>query len=591
MKPPTGVRRLLASYLRPHRRSVVALVVTMLFATALPLMTPQLLRRFVDGAIGGKPVRFLVAIAATYLAVALAGKAVTMVATYAASKLAWTTTNELREDLVAHILRLDMTFHGQHTPGELIERVDGDVTNLADFLARFLFQMLGSALLLVGAVVLVFREQAKIGLALLVFLIVATAVVVKFQRAALPRATAEREAVAQVIGNLEERLAGAEEIRALGAADHVLRRFQEVNASAYRAGFAWEATSGGLLVLTNLMFALGTALMLGLGVIMLRQRTITVGGVLLLFQYTTMVRNPLEQIIQQFKELQRAAAGATRVVQLLTIQPTIVERPSSQPLPPRGALAVSFESVTFAYPGDHGPSGPLSGRYDDAVLRDVSFEVVPGRSLGLVGRTGSGKSTVARLLLRLYEADAGVVRVGGVDVRDATLASVRDRVRLVTQDVQLFAADLRDNLTLFAGGADDARMVEVLHDLGLGHWFESLPDALDTRLGPNGSGVSAGEAQLLAFARVFLADPGLVVLDEASSRLDPATELLIDNAVDRLLDGRTAVVIAHRLSSLERVDDIAMLDHGQLVEFGERARLARDPSSRFGRLLSYASST
>lgn len=557
---------------------MVVLTVALVAATALPLAGPQLLRRFIDQAIGGRPVATLFGTAGTYLVVALGGQLISVVATYFASRLAWTTTNEMREDLVAHVLGLDLSFHGRHTPGELIERVDGDVTSLADFLSRFLFQVLGSLLLLVGAVVLVLREDVRIGAALVAFLLVAATIVVRFQQMTVPLATAEREATAQVIGNLEERLAGAEEIRALGASDHVLRRFQEVNGAAYRANFRWEVRSGGLLVITNLLFSLGTALMLVLGIVFLRRNTLTVGTVVLLFQYTTMVRRPLEQVIQQFKELQRAAAGATRVIQLFAEQPTIVESEGAVDLPDTGALDVRLDGVTFAYPGDEG----------DPVLHDVSISLAAGRSLGLVGRTGSGKSTIARLLLRLYEASDGTVRVGGVDVSKATDASLRARVRLVTQDVQLFAASLRDNLTLFEAGTADERMVQVLDELGLGSWFASLPAGLDTILLPNGGGVSAGEAQLLAFARVFLAEPGLVILDEASSRLDPATEALIDRAVDRMLSERTAVVIAHRLSSLERVDEIAVIDHGRIVEHGPRDALAADPESRFGHLLASA---
>lgn len=573
-----GIRRLARDYLQPYMGAVGALVGLLLAATALPLLTPQLLRRFIDQAAAGRPLGMLVGTALTYLAIGLGGQGVNMAATYGASRLAWTTTNRLREDLVEHILGLDMSFHGKHTAGELIERVDGDVTALADFLARFLFQVIGSVLLLLGALVLVFREDVRVGAALSGFLVFATLVVVQLQRRAIPLATAQREAVAQVIGNLEERIGGAEEIRALGAADHVVHRFQEVNATAYRADFRWQVTSGGLLVATNLLFALGTALMLAIGIVLLRGGAMTIGTVVLLFQYTTMVRRPLEQIIQQFKELQLAAAGATRVLQLLRERPTIVERGITRPLPARGALSVRFEHVGFAYPGDE----------DDPVLHDVSFSLAAGRSLGLVGRTGSGKTTIARLLLRLYEPTSGLVEIGGVPIEQATLASLRDRVRLVTQDVQLFAADLRDNLTLFAGGVDDGDMVDVLRRLGLGEWYASLPAGLDTTLGPGGSGVSAGEAQLLAFARVFLAEPGLVILDEASSRLDPYTEQLIDRAVDQLLAERTAVVIAHRLSSLERVDEIAVIDHGHLVEHDERDALAADARSRFGQLLAVA---
>jgi ABC-type multidrug transport system fused ATPase/permease subunit len=574
------VRDLVRTYLRPHRGLVVGLTAALVLATVLPLAGPQLLRRFIDQAATGLPLSALVGTAAVYLAVALGGQFVSVIASYVASRLAWTITNRMREDLVGHVLGLDLAYHGQHTPGELIERVDGDVTSLGEFLSRFLFQVLGSLLLLIGAVALVLREDVRIGSALVVFLVFAGVVVIRFQKMTVPLATAEREATAQVIGNLEERLAGAEEIRALGASAHVLNRFQEVNAAAYRANFRWEVRSGGLLVLTNLLFALGTALMLVLGIVMLRRGSLTVGTVVLLSQYTVMVRRPLEQVIQQFKELQKAAAGATRVVQLFGERPTILEAADAVPLPHRGPLPVLLDGVSFAYPSDP----------DEDVLRDVTLRLEPGRSLGLVGRTGSGKTTIARLLLRLYDPPDGGVIVGGVDLRDATAASLRQRVRLVTQDVQLFAADLRDNLTLFARDVPDARLVDVLDELGLAEWFASLPEGLDTVLQPNGGGVSAGEAQLLAFTRVFLADPGLVILDEASSRLDPATELLIDRAVERMLAGRTAVIIAHRLSSLERVDDIAVLDHGRVVEHGPRAALAADPTSRFGQLLAVAES-
>ena len=577
---PVGISALARHYLRPHRRMVVALVVGLLAATALPLAAPQLLRRFIDEAIAGAAMSTLVGIAGLYLGLTVAGQLVTVGATYAASKLAWTTANSLREDLVEHILGLDLAFHGKHTAGELIERVDGDVTSLADFLSRFLLGLLGSGLLLAGAVVLVFRENVTIGFALVVFLILAALIVTRMQRAAVPHAAAEREATAQFTGMLEERIGGAEEVRSLGAADHTMRRFHEANVRVYHAERRWQIFSGGLLAVTNLLFAAGTALMLGFGIVLLRRGAMTVGTVMLLFQYTAMVRNPLQRIIDQFKELQKAAAGAGRVLQLLRETTAIVESDRPVELTTRGPVRVRLDAVTFAYPSDP----------DDPVLHDVTLDLAAGRSLGLVGRTGSGKSTVARLLLRLYDVEHGTVELDGVDVRTVAFASLRDRVRLVTQDVQLFAADLRDNLTLFgatAGASDDA-LVSVLADVGLGDWYRSLPDGLDTLLGVGGAGVSAGEAQLLAFARVFLADPGLVILDEASSRLDPATEVLIDRAMERLLANRTAIVIAHRLSSLERVDEIAVIDHGRVVEHGARDELAADETSRFGKLLRIA---
>jgi ATP-binding cassette subfamily B protein len=205
--------------------------------------------------------------------------------------------------------------------------------------------------------------------------------------------------------------------------------------------------------------------------------------------------------------------------------------------------------------------------------------------LGVLGRTGSGKTSMTRLLFRLYDPQEGAVCLNGVDLRDTQLSSIRGRVGMVTQDIHLFHASLRNNLTLFDRSIPDERIEEVLRDLGLETWYGSLPEGLDTVLGPGGGSLSAGEAQLLAFARIFLRDPGLVVLDEASSRLDPATERLIERAVDRLLRDRTGIIIAHRLATVQRADEIMVLEDGRVLEHGPRLALANDPRSHFSQLL------
>jgi ABC-type multidrug transport system fused ATPase/permease subunit len=224
------------------------------------------------------------------------------------------------------------------------------------------------------------------------------------------------------------------------------------------------------------------------------------------------------------------------------------------------------------------------------VLHGVAFRLEPGEILGLLGRTGSGKTTVTRLLFRLYDPDAGAITLGSqgraTDLRRLTLASLHERVGIVTQDVQIFRASVRDNLTFFERShVPDSEIVALLEEIGLGPWLRGLPRGLDTELESGGTGLSAGEAQLLAFARVFLKNPGLVVLDEASSRLDPATEQLIERAVDRLLRGRTAIIVAHRLSTVQRADKILILDGGRVVEAGPREALAADPDSHFAGLL------
>jgi ABC-type multidrug transport system fused ATPase/permease subunit len=223
------------------------------------------------------------------------------------------------------------------------------------------------------------------------------------------------------------------------------------------------------------------------------------------------------------------------------------------------------------------------------VLRDLSFHLPPGTVLGLLGRTGSGKTTLTRLLFRLYDPDQGAVCLGSddtlTDIRQLSLGDLRQRVAMVTQDIQLFHASVRDNLTFFDRTLSDDAIVQSIHDLGLGRWFDTLPEGLDTELVSGGGGLSAGEAQLLAFTRIFLQDPGLVILDEASSRLDPVTEQLIERAVDRLVQGRTAIVIAHRLATVQRADQIMILKEGRIREYGSRAALAGDPNSYYCGLL------
>jgi ABC-type multidrug transport system fused ATPase/permease subunit len=269
--------------------------------------------------------------------------------------------------------------------------------------------------------------------------------------------------------------------------------------------------------------------------------------------------------------MQQASAGIGRIDALLNIAPTL--RDEGTAILPGGPLAVRFDRVTFSYEDG------------ESVLRDLSFCLEPGATLGLLGRTGSGKTTLTRLLARLYDPLSGSIHLDSVDLRDLSMDALRQRVGVVTQDVQFFHATVRDNLTFFRAGVADADILSVFRELDLWEWYRTLPNGLDTVLGPGGAGLSAGQSQLLAFARVFLRDPGLVILDEATSRLDPATERFVERAIDRLLAGRTGLIVAHRLRTVGRVDRIMILEDGRIAEQGRRVELARDPASRFSALL------
>ena len=233
---------------------------------------------------------------------------------------------------------------------------------------------------------------------------------------------------------------------------------------------------------------------------------------------------------------------------------------------------MSFDDVSFAYS-------------DAPVLKNVSFKLKAGRSLGLLGRTGSGKTTLTRMLFRLYDPDQGAVLIDGEDIRRAAISDLREHVGMVTQDIRLFRGTVRDNLTFFDDAVTDDQLLETIGDLGLRSWYDSLPSGLDTEMRPDGGGLSAGEAQLLALGRIFLRDASLVILDEASSRIDRGTERLIGQAVDRLVEDRTLIVIAHHLTTVQRVDEIMILEDGRIVEHGDRQVLADDPGTRFHRLL------
>ena len=558
-------------YLRPMRARVALLAVLLAANIALPLFAPQLLRRFIDDALGGAAMATLVGTAIAYLVIAGGRQVVGVATVYTSEQVGWRSTNRLRTDLVRHALGLDMTFHNTHTPGEMIERVDGDVTALSNFFSQFVLSIVGSGLLGLGILVLMFREDVRIGAIMTVFTVVALTFMAWLRRRAVPDATAWREASARVFGFIEERLAGVDDIRANGAGDHVMRGLASVSRRFMDADLRAERTGTLIWVASMMLYASSLALVLGLSGWLFAGGSITAGTVFLLFQYTMMLDSPIAEIAAQLKDFQRAGAGVERIRDLDAERTAIPD--GDVALTGSGPIALSFDHVDFAY-SDGAP-----------VLRDVEFRLEPGQVLGVLGRTGSGKTTLTRLITRLYDVCDGAVRIDGRDVRDVRLHDLRRRVGVVTQDVQLFEGTVRDNLTLFDRTIPDGLVVKVLADLGLLDWYATLDGGLDADLRSGGEGLSAGEAQLLAFARMFLRDPRLVVLDEASSRLDPATEVLLERAVDRLLDDRTGIVIAHRLRTVQRADLILIMRGGEVVEFGPRAVLAADPNSRFAGLL------
>ncbi len=562
---------LLVAYLRPQGPRVLLQAGLLLSSIGLELANPQIVRFFIDTAEKGGPAGALTVAAVAFLAIALVQQVVALGASYTGAVIGWDATNRLRADLMRHCLGLDLPFHKSHTPGELIERIDGDVTLLANFFSQFTINILGNALLVAGILVILAFTNPWLGLGLTVYCVATFMALRALQRRAVLRHATDRQASAEQYGAIEERLVGTEDIRGVGAEPYVLWRLLGIMQRRLRTNRSAKLVGNLTFFATNFLYVMAYAIGLSAGAILFERHQITLGTAYLIVFYIGMLAAPLDAIRRQVQGMQQASAGIGRIDTLLHIPAKLSE--SGSATLPAGPLAVQVDGVTFSYEDG------------ESVLRDLSFSLEPGETLGLLGRTGSGKTTLTRLLARLYDPTRGGVRLGGADLRGLSPGALRQHVGVVTQDVQLFHATVRDNLTFFHPGIDDADILPVFRELDLWEWYQSLPRGLDTVLGPGGAELSAGQAQLLAFVRVFLRDPGLVILDEATSRLDPATEHYVKHAVGRLLAGRTAIVVAHRLRTVGRLDRIMILEGGQIAEQGARADLVRDPASHFSAML------
>lgn len=589
---------LLKQYLRHLKSRFFWLIIFMVISIVLSLLSPQILRFFIDVAtnkledskdllrsflfplaesLGQDP---LVTESLLFIALSIVGQFIWLVTSYLSQDIGWKTTNQIRGDLAQHCLSLDMTFHHQKTPGEMVERVDGDTTALATFFSALIIDIFGGLIRLGLILLMVFLEDWRIGLAMTAFTAISIYVFNLTRSVAVPIYTAEREGYAKLFGFIEERLGGIEDIRTNGGVPYTMSRFFKMIQEVFQLNLRSDIIGECLRSLTRVLFALGYALAMGICIWLYQNNFFTLGSIVLILAYMRQLQLPLDTISQRINELQHATASMKRIEELYHTKSGLKD--GTQSLVPQSETnlhadatpAISFSQVTFSYVGD------------EIVLNDVSFELREGKILGLLGRTGSGKTTITRLLFRLYDANQGQIQIAGIPIQNLKQVDLRRYIGLVTQDVQLFNATVRQNLTLFDDQISSEKIISVIDNLGLTSWYQSLPEGLDSMLSAGGSGLSAGEAQLLAFTRIFLKDPAIIVLDEPSSRLDPATEARIDLALQKLLQGRTSIIIAHRLGTLQRVDEIMILEDGHIREHGDRQALVADPQSRFSQLLS-----
>ena len=562
---------LLASHIRPQRGRFFLLAALLFGSIGLRIFAPQIMRQFIDSALAGAALQTLTWTALAFIGIALTQQVVAIGVTWLGENVAWTATNALRAELAEHALHLDMKFHNDHTPGELIERIDGDVTELATFFSQFALNLIANGFLLVGILIALFIEDWRAGLAFTVYSFLTIFILGKMKDIAVPHQKARREAEAQSYGFIEEQLSGTEDIRSSGAVGFSIRelfRHQgEILKHNRKSHFKrWIIENAMGLALT-----LGTLLSIVNGYWLFTTGVITIGTVYLFVHYINLLEEPFWAMTHEIESFQTIGACVERLTEFKAFKREVRNEAGldveSHP------IQLTFSDVTFSYNGD------------DAVLTRLSFDLQSGSVLGLLGRTGSGKTTIGRLIFRLYDVNDGQIKMNGTHINNLHLDSLRRNVAIVTQDVQLFKASIRENLTFFDRTISDEKIISTLEELELGDWYASLPQGLDSVLETGSRSLSAGEAQLLAFTRVFLKNPGLVILDEASSRLDPATEVKLERAIDKLLKNRTAIIIAHKLDTIQRADDILILERGNVLEYGNRKQLASDSTSRFHQLL------
>ncbi len=545
---------------RPFWRRMAVAVVLILISSALTLAAPYLIKVAIDQAIATGDMDSLARISIALIGIFLGIYVTSSALQYLVSWIGQQLLRALRSRLFRHLQDLSLGYHDNHIAGVTISRVMNDVAVINDLLSQGLVTLVGDVAALVGIVVVMITMSPR--LALLTFSVLPLMVVATwlFARQAQVAFRATRSSVAAVVGDLAENISGMRVIQAFAREDETQERFDEVNRVNRDANIAAMTLSFIFLPTVDFLGMLAMAIVLWFGGLSVLNNELTLGVVVAFLAYVSRFFQPIQELSQLYTTVQAAMAGGEKVFQLMDTPPLVADLPGAPDMP---AIAgrVEFDAVNFAYePGK-------------TVLHDINLTLLPGQTVALVGPTGSGKTSMANLLARLYDVTEGAVRVDGVDVRRVAQRSLRRQMGLVPQEPFLFSGAVGDNIRFGRPDATDADVEEAARQANAHGFIASLPDGYRTVIQEGASNLSVGQRQLICIARALLADPRILIMDEATASVDTITEGLIQDALQRLLRGRTALVIAHRLSTVRTADLICVLDQGRIVERGRHEDL------------------
>ena len=544
----------------PFRRTMWMAFACVCVTTLCALAGPLLVRRGIDLGIRGKNPTSLNVSVGIYLLVALIAYVFGRAQFLFLNRTGESFLRVLRLAVFRQMQRQSMAFYDRNKAGVLVARMTADIESMAELVQWGLLQFIAAGMLIVFALVLLATLSWQLTIVALLVMPILIAASVKFQRDSNKAYLTVRERVGANLSALQEGITSVRVIQAYAQEEETIRKFTKSNRELFNSHEHSVRVSTWYFALIEFGGVFASALIIGIGGWLVHRGDVTLGTVVAFTLLLSSLFDPVQQLSQLYNTVQSAGAALNKLFQILDAKPEVDEHPGAIALPVAGELVVN--GIDFTYYGS-----------ETRALQHVSISVGVGEKLALVGPTGAGKSTLAKLMARLYDPQVGSVTYGGIDLKMATMASLRERIVVVPQEGFLFNGTIRDNLRIARSTATDEEIDAAIAAIGATEHFATLPDGLDTEVRERGSRLSAGERQLVALARAALVDPAVLVLDEATSNLDPGTEAEVEHALERLMAGRTVIVVAHRLSTVQRADHIAVIADAQVAEYGTHAEL------------------